>query len=138
MMNRSRPQFRHSRRGLSLVEVLVAVAICAGAVIAVVALFGPTERGLRDAADRRTAVRLVERVETELRRAGFTAVVAAVADGAELELVVRADGSQPVLAAGSLSAHCGEFRLRSAISALGSRGRRSRVRPQPASCWRCA
>lgn len=99
MMNRSRPQFRHSRRGLSLVEVLVAVAICAGAVIAVVALFGPTERGLRDAADRRTAVRLVERVETELRRAGFTAVVAAVADGAELELVVRADGSQPVLAA---------------------------------------
>ncbi|HLP08768.1 MAG TPA: hypothetical protein VK178_11430 [Opitutaceae bacterium] len=98
-MHRTRPKSYVSRRGLSLVEVLVAVAICAGAVIAVVALFGPTERGIRDAADRRAAVRLVERVETELRRAGFTAVSAAVADGTELELVARADGSQVTLSA---------------------------------------
>ncbi|MFT3828437.1 MAG: hypothetical protein QM691_01900 [Opitutaceae bacterium] len=82
-----------------MVEVLVAVAICAGAVLAVVALFGPTERGLREAADRRTAMRLVERVEAELRRASFAALVDTVVDGVALELVARADGSQVVLTA---------------------------------------
>ncbi len=86
-------------RGLSLVEVLVAVALCAGAVLAVVALFGPTERALRDATDRRTAIRLVERVEAELQRVGFTTVAAVLAEGAELELVARSDGAQVVPAA---------------------------------------
>lgn len=86
------------RRGLSLVEVLVAVALCAGAVLAVLALFGPVVRGVREAADRGTALRLVGEVEAELRRAGFLETAAATADGAVLELVARADGAQVVLA----------------------------------------
>lgn len=85
--------------GLSLVEVLVAVGLCAGAVVAVLALFGPALRGVREAEDRGTALRLVDEVDAELRRAGFMRSAAATADGAVLELVARGDGSQVVLAA---------------------------------------
>ena len=88
-----------ARRGLSLVEVLVAVAICAGAVVAALALFGPAVRATREVADRRTAFRLVENVESELRRGGHAAATAATTGSGVLELVARADGSQVVLAA---------------------------------------
>ena len=87
------------RRGLSLVEVLVAVAICAGAVVAALALFGPAVRATREVADRRTAFRLVENVESELRRGGHAAATAATTGSVVLELVARSDGSQVVLAA---------------------------------------
>lgn len=84
------------RRGLSLVEVLVAVGLCAVAVVAAVALFGPVVRATRETADRRTAVRLAAALEAELRQGGFAAVTAATAGGAVLEFVARADGSQVV------------------------------------------
>jgi type II secretory pathway pseudopilin PulG len=83
-------------RGLSLVEVLVAVGICAVAVVAVVALFGPAVRATREAGDRRAAVRLAERIDAELRLAGFSAVATATAGGGALRLVTRADGSRIV------------------------------------------
>ena len=85
-----------ARRGLSLVEVLVAVGICAVAVVAVVTLFGPAVRATREVGDRRAAARLVERIDAELRRAGFAAVAAATDGGATLRLVARADGSRIV------------------------------------------
>jgi type II secretory pathway pseudopilin PulG len=96
-MRQSHDQLTRCLRGFSLVEVLVAVAICAGSVIAVVALFGPTQRGIREAADRRNAIRVVELIESELRRGGFAAIAAATTDDAQLELIARGDGSQAVL-----------------------------------------
>jgi type II secretory pathway pseudopilin PulG len=83
-------------RGLSLVEVLVAVGICAVAVVAAVTLFGPAVRATREVGDRRAAARLAERIDTELRREGFAAVAAATEGGAALRLVARADGSRIV------------------------------------------
>lgn len=82
--------------GLSLVEVLVAVGICAVAVVAAVTLFGPAVRATREAGDRRAAVRLAERIDAELRHAGFAAVAAATGGGGTLRLVARADGSRIV------------------------------------------
>ncbi len=88
---RSDSRFRfQAQRGLSLVEVLVAVGLCAVAVVAAVALFGSAVRATREVGDRRAAVRLGERIDAELRRAGFAAVAAATG------LVARADGSRVV------------------------------------------
>lgn len=83
-------------RGLSLVEVLVAVAICAVAVVAAVALFGPAVAATRESSDRRTALRLAEVVDAELRRSGFAVVESATAGNAVLELAAAASGSQVV------------------------------------------
>lgn len=83
-------------RGLSLVEVLVAVGICAVAVVAAVTLFGPAVRATREVGDRRAVVRLAERIDAELRLAGFTVVAAATGGGGTLRLVARADGSRIV------------------------------------------
>lgn len=91
---RSDSRFRfQAQRGLSLVEVLVAVGLCAVAVVAAVALFGPAVRATREVGDRRAAVRLGERIDVELRRAGFAAVAAATDGSATLRLLARADGS---------------------------------------------
>ncbi len=84
------------RHGLSLVEVLVAVGICAVAVVAAVTLFGPAVRATREVGDRRAAIRVAERIDAELRRAGFAAVAAATDGSATLRLVARADGSRLV------------------------------------------
>ena len=86
------------RSGLSLVEVLVAVAIAAVAVVAVVGLYGPSVVATREVADRRAASDLLRRVEGELRRGGFAAVATATASG-PLRLVGRPDGSAAVLLA---------------------------------------
>ncbi len=91
--------FDRARCGLSLVEVLVAVGICATAVLAAVALFGPAVRATREVGDQRRAWRVVEVVERELRRGGFQAASAATADGEVLGLLVTADVSQVVLRA---------------------------------------
>lgn len=48
--------------------MLVAVAICAGAVTLALALLGPLVRATRETAERRTALRLVERLDLELQR----------------------------------------------------------------------
>jgi len=97
MQNGSRFRWR-TRRGLSLVEVLVAVGICAVGVVATVALYGPALHATREVRDRRVASRLAERVDVELRRAGYVAVAAATDSGGALRLVARDDGSQIVLA----------------------------------------
>lgn len=86
-------------RGLSLVEVLIAVGICAVAVVAAVTLFGPAVRATREVGDRRAAARLAERIDIELRREGFASVTASTEGGAALRLVSRADGSRIVVAA---------------------------------------
>ena len=86
------------RRGaFSLVEVIVAVGVCAVAVVGVVALFGPAVRDTREVVDRRTAQRLAEQVNDELQRGGFAAVATATGGGGSLQLVARADGTQIVL-----------------------------------------
>lgn len=82
---------------MSLVEVLIAVGICAAAVLATVALFGPAVRATRDIGDQRRAARVVETMERELQRGGFRAATAATAGGAVLELVASADASRVVL-----------------------------------------
>ena len=81
---------------LSLVEVLVAVCICAVTVVGVVALLGPAVRDTREVADRHVVHSLAERVGEELRRAGYAAVTAATASSAPLQLVASADGTRIV------------------------------------------
>jgi type II secretory pathway pseudopilin PulG len=87
----------YGRRAFSLVEVIVAVGICAATVVGVVALFGPTVRDTREVMDRRTSQRLAEQVSDELQRGGFAAVTAATVSGGAMQLVARADGSHVVL-----------------------------------------
>ncbi len=89
------PVHRHlglGRRALSLVEVMVAVGICAVTVVGVVGLFGPAVRDTREVAERRVVHRLTVGVDEALRRGGFGAAEAATASGATLQLVARADG----------------------------------------------
>jgi type II secretory pathway pseudopilin PulG len=92
---RTRKDWRR-RRAYSLVEVMVAVGICAVAVVGVVALLGPAARDTREMLDRRTAQRLAEQVDEELQRCGFRTVATATSSGGSLQLVARADGSQAV------------------------------------------
>ena len=90
----ARPRLRCS--GLSLVEVLVAVGLCAVAVLATVALFGPALEGAREAESRRAALRLADAVDGELRRAGYEAVAGAVDAEPGLVLWASADGARVV------------------------------------------
>ncbi len=98
-MTRPVPSISRPRRGLSLIEVLVAIAICAGAVLAGLALFGPAVAATREVADRRTAQRLAERIDGELARASFGAVTSATAGSNSLVLVADSAGTRIVLAA---------------------------------------
>lgn len=72
-----------------MVEVLVAVGICAVTVVAVVGLYGPALVAVRETTDRQVASRLVQDVRAELRRAGFDSVAAATT-GEPLRLTARA------------------------------------------------
>lgn len=63
-----------SRPAFSLVEVVVAIGIFAIAVISVIGLLAPINQSVTDVKDGDDASRVVSIVQTELQRAGITAV----------------------------------------------------------------
>ena len=88
---------RRAARGFSLAEVIVAVGIMAGALVALLGLLGPSLRAVRDIADRTVAARLADRVARELQQHGFRNVEMETAAG-PLLVVASAEGSRVVLA----------------------------------------
>lgn len=90
----------HARRGFSLVEVVIAVAIVGIAVLSILGLLASLARASAEARERQTAAGLADAVAVELRRQvdqdGWERVVAsatAAEGGAPLRLVARRDGS---------------------------------------------
>lgn len=93
--------------GFSLIEVVIAVGIFAGAVVVILALFGPLNRSIGEVADTSRAARLAEAINAELLRlrdvqapatgskldAVYTRWLNA---GAVLKLVASTDGSHVV------------------------------------------
>jgi type II secretory pathway pseudopilin PulG len=87
------------RSGMSLIEVLLAVGLCAAVLVTVLAMWGPSVRGSREVADRRVAMQLVDGVASELSRIGFRAAATGTLHGSVIELVATADGSRVILMA---------------------------------------
>jgi len=90
------------RRGFSLIEVVVAVGLVAGALVAVLGLLASLARQSDEAGDLLRAARLPEAVAVELQalvtQRGLGAVASSVAlngrDGQTLRLVAARDGTQ--------------------------------------------
>jgi prepilin-type N-terminal cleavage/methylation domain-containing protein len=100
------PRRSLGRRGFSLIEVVIAVGIFAGAVVVILALFGPLNRSIGEVADTSRAARLAEAINAELLRirdvqaptsgTKLDAVAALVNGGTILRLVASTDGSHVV------------------------------------------
>jgi|UniRef100_UPI00404910B1 prepilin-type N-terminal cleavage/methylation domain-containing protein len=86
---------RCRRKGFSLIEVVIAIAIVAGGVVVVLALLPTMVRNSENAADMQTALRLPDAVQAELAQEMGSALgpfANSVAVNG-LELVVEQDGS---------------------------------------------
>jgi len=92
--------------GFTLLEVIIAVGIFAGAIVIILALFGPLNRSIGEVADNSRAARLAEAINAELLRirdvqapasgTKLDAIAALVNGGTILRLVASADGSHVV------------------------------------------
>ncbi|MGH8018911.1 MAG: type IV pilus modification PilV family protein [Opitutaceae bacterium] len=76
----------------SLLEVVVAVSVFAGTIVAILGLLGPTLQTTRELLDATVAARLADGVALELKRVGYGFVVGR----AEIEIFAVADGSYVV------------------------------------------
>lgn len=103
---------RTSRRGFNLVEVTLALGVFSLAIVAIIGLLTPTQRQVANVADRQTAARLADLVQSELTRVSFDDVATAVTSGSErIWLVatrdaslVRATGADPTDEAAAVTA----------------------------------
>jgi prepilin-type N-terminal cleavage/methylation domain-containing protein len=96
----------HRRAAFTLIEVIIAVAIFAGAIVVIIGLFGPLNRSIGEVADNGRAARLADGINVELMRLRDTqsttsgskldALATLVANGAVLNLVASADGSRVI------------------------------------------
>lgn len=93
-------------RAFTLIEVVIAVGIFAGAIVIILALFGPLTRSIGEVADTSRAARLAEAINAELLRVcdaqvpttgtKLDALADLVKNGAILRLVASNDGSHVV------------------------------------------
>lgn len=89
---------RQARRAFSLIEVIVAAAIFAGAIVAVVGLLSPLSRRVGNVVDSETAARLCTSIQAELDRnpvdvvAAQTSPDAGTGEARTITLVVSSDG----------------------------------------------
>lgn len=100
------PPTSTTRAGFSLVEVVIAIGIFAGAIAAILALFGPLSRSVGEVTGAGQAARLAEAINVELLRlrdaypsGGATKndqFAPVFANGAALTLVGSADGTRVV------------------------------------------
>ncbi|HEX9783779.1 MAG TPA: prepilin-type N-terminal cleavage/methylation domain-containing protein [Opitutaceae bacterium] len=87
-------------QGFSLIEVVIAVAVFAGSIVAILGLLGPTLQTTREVIDSAVAARLADGINEELNRVGFDFVKGATSPPGEgetanpLELFAIADGSR--------------------------------------------
>lgn len=85
---------RKLREGaFSLVEVVVAVAVFAGVIVAVLGLLGPSLRVTREALDSTVAARLADAIDGELRLLGFGSATTITAT-ADITLFASPDGAR--------------------------------------------
>jgi len=68
-------------RGFSLIEVVIAIGICAVTVVSVVALYGPTQQAVSDARQAQDAAQVIGAVQTELQHLPFATVSSYLAGG---------------------------------------------------------
>lgn len=85
------------RFGFSLIEVIVAVAIFAGSVVAILGLLSPASQSVEDVLDSYTANRLTENIRAELSRIGFDEAVSLTGGTNTILLVARQDGERVLL-----------------------------------------
>jgi prepilin-type N-terminal cleavage/methylation domain-containing protein len=101
------PALRRSRRGFTLIEVVVAVGVFAVGIVAVLGLLSPVSRSVAAVADRDKAAQLGDAIQTELARlrdsqtatASLTKLdvfAALVPAGGTLNLVASRDGAHAI------------------------------------------
>lgn len=101
-----RPDFDSTRRAaFSLIEVVIATAIFAVAIVAVVGLLSPMTRRAEDVIDSEVAARLSASIQTELERVGFTTSVTLTDGAGALELVANDTGTLVRLVSGPAPAN---------------------------------
>lgn len=89
-----RTGFKRGRSdAFSLIEVVVAVGVFAGTIVAVLGLLGPALQTSREVIDSSVAARLAEGVDQELGRAGYNFVSTSTAGAGEIHLYAISDGS---------------------------------------------
>lgn len=92
-----KPDSTHSAFGFSLIEVIVAVAIFAGSVVAILGLLSPASQSVEDVLDSYTANRLTENIRAELSRMGFDEAVSLTGGANTILLVAMQDGERVLL-----------------------------------------
>lgn len=86
-----------SRRGFSLIEVVLATALLAFSIVAVIGLLGLAGRSVSDVQDFGTASQLSEVIQGELLREPFDSLVALLATGQTVTLFGTKNGDRVVL-----------------------------------------
>lgn len=91
------------RAGFSLIEVVIATAVFATAIVAIIGLMSPLSRRVEDVIDSETAARLGQSIEAELSRIGFPLAVT-LTNGVSLELVANERGDRVLISSGATPA----------------------------------
>jgi type II secretory pathway pseudopilin PulG len=97
------------RHAFSLVEVVLAVGVFAASIVAILALLQPGQKRVEDQFEGATARSLVETIQAELERIGFSAaadvsmainpiVLVATADGSRICVLSDPDAGGPIVA----------------------------------------
>ena len=98
-------RFRRGRAvcaaGFSLVEVVVATAVFATAIVAVLGLMGPLSHQAEDIVDSEVAARLSQNIQLELERIGFDSAVTITDPANPFYLVATKEGDRVLLASGT-------------------------------------
>ena len=83
---------RQGTASFSLIEVVIATAVFATAIVAIIGLMSPLSRRVEDVIDSETAARLAGSIQAELSRLGFNTVSPEIAKGDPLYLYATPDG----------------------------------------------
>ncbi len=75
-----------------MIEVLIATAVFATAIVAIIGLMSPLSRRVEDVIDSETAARLAGSIQAELKRVGYDTVNSVIADQDTLYLYATPDG----------------------------------------------
>lgn len=82
------------KAAFSLIEVVIATAVFATAIVAIIGLMAPLSQRVEDVIDSEIAARLADNIQVELNRIGFAAVGSVIVAPAPVYLYALPDGSR--------------------------------------------